>query len=346
MQSLSVENLAIELGGSQIVHDIQFSLQSGEIGCLLGASGCGKTTILRAIAGFERLQRGSIHIGSKPVANAHSCLPVEMRNVGMVFQDFALFPHLTVFQNILFALKKNSQSAQKRVHELLELVDLSNRAKHYPHELSGGQQQRVALARALAPKPAILLLDEPFSSIDNELRDSLATKVRDVLNSEKVTGLLVTHNQQEAFAMADYIGIMREGALEQWDTPLALYHLPITPYVAQFLGEGNFIAAEVTGKHRVKTALGEFENTETDLSALMGKPAKIYVRPDDIMHDDQSPYQLPIVEKQFKGATFTYKLALHDGSHVLCLASSHHDHKLKNPMGVRLELAHLLVFAA
>lgn len=346
MQSLSVNNLAIVLGGSQIVHNIHFSLQSGEIGCLLGASGCGKTTVLRSIAGFEKPHTGEISIGERRVASPNDSMPVEKRNVGMVFQDFALFPHLTVYENIIFALKKHDSQSASRANELLDLVDLSNRAKHYPHELSGGQQQRVALARALAPKPSILLLDEPFSSIDNELRASLAVKVRDVLNTEKVTGLLVTHDQQEAFAMADYVGVMRAGTMEQWNTPLNLYHLPETPYVAQFLGEGEFIAAEVIDKHSVRTALGEFHNAERDLSELIGKPARIYVRPDDIMHDDASPYKLPIIDKQFKGATFTYKLALDDGSHVLCLASSHHDHKLQNPMGVRLELEHLLVFAA
>src|SRR5690606_24854021 len=210
--------------------------QRGHIGCLLGASGCGKTTILRAIAGFEPLRAGTIHLDDKLISSPGQAMEPQDRHVGMMFQDYALFPHLNVEGNVGFGLRRCEKSQrQSRVRELLDLVGLENARHRFPHELSGGQQQRVALARALAPEPELLLLDEPFSNLDVDTRERLAFEVRDILKKTGHTALLVTHNQAEAFAIADRIGIMSCGNIVQWDTPYALHHAPATPFVADFI---------------------------------------------------------------------------------------------------------------
>ena len=209
MSRLQLDKIHISFGAAHIVNGVSLQLEQGEIGCLLGPSGCGKTTLLRAIAGFQSLQVGSISIDNNTVSESNKTVPPEQRGVGMVFQDFALFPHLNVADNISFGMRKaSSTERRKRVDELLDRIGLPGYHKRFPHELSGGQQQRIALARALAPKPGLLLLDEPFSSLDAELRERLAVEVRELLKNEGITALLVTHDQQEAFAMADKAGVM------------------------------------------------------------------------------------------------------------------------------------------
>ncbi len=215
---LIVNTVSIGYGNETIAKDITFSLKKGELASLLGSSGCGKTTLLRAIAGFEPAQSGSITLDGQELSRHNHILPPEQRNIGLMFQDFALFPHLNVTDNIRFGLQNMPRKAQQdRVNELLELIQLPDVAKRYPHKLSGGQQQRIALARALAPKPRLLLMDEPFSSLDTDLRESLANEVRNILKSEKITGMLVTHNPQEAEKFADKMGVLKGGELAQWD---------------------------------------------------------------------------------------------------------------------------------
>ena len=219
-----------------VVNQLDLQLEQGEIGCLLGASGCGKTTILRAIAGFEPLQNGTIRLDGRELSAGSQQIAPEQRGVGMMFQDYALFPHLTVEKNISFGLRRwNKQERIARVDEMLELVGLQAERKRYPHELSGGQQQRVALARALAPSPSLLLLDEPFSNLDVDTRERLAFEVRDILKQAGLTALLVTHNQAEAFAIADCIGVMQQGQIVQWGTPLQLHEQPANDFVAEFI---------------------------------------------------------------------------------------------------------------
>ncbi len=219
-----------------VVSNLSLTLRQGHIGCLLGSSGCGKTTILRAIAGFEPLRSGGIRLGERLISSPGDAIEPQDRQVGMMFQDYALFPHLDVAGNVGFGLRRYDKAARKeRVHEMLVLVGLADAAHRYPHELSGGQQQRVALARALAPEPRLLLLDEPFSNLDVDTRERLAFELRDILKKTGHTALLVTHNQAEAFAIADRIGIMHEGRLVQWDTPYALHNAPATPFVSDFI---------------------------------------------------------------------------------------------------------------
>ena len=216
MSFLDIQNTSIAYGSNTVVHDISIQLEKGEIGCLLGPSGCGKTTLLRAIAGFEPITHGKISLNGNVVSQINKILPPEKRQIGMVFQDFALFPHLNVADNIRFGIRHLKRSEQKqRITELLSLIGLEKMRTRFPHELSGGQQQRIALARALAPKPHLLLLDEPFSSMDVELRGELAREVRKILKQEQITAILVSHDQNEAFAMADNIGVMHEGKLQK-----------------------------------------------------------------------------------------------------------------------------------
>ncbi|MFT0531568.1 ABC transporter ATP-binding protein [Castellaniella hirudinis] len=219
-----------------VLRGLDLCLDHGQIACLLGASGCGKTSVLRAIAGFESLDGGAILLDGQLLSDCHHCLAPEHRNVGMMFQDYALFPHLDVTANVGFGLRRWEAAARRRrIGDMLSLVGLDGQAKRYPHELSGGQQQRVALARALAPQPRILLLDEPFSNLDVDARERLAFELRDLLKAAHCTALLVTHNQAEAFAVADRIGILKNGCLAQWDTPYGMHHHPATPEIAAFI---------------------------------------------------------------------------------------------------------------
>jgi len=229
-------------GRRDVVRDLSLTLATGQIGCLLGASGCGKTTILRAIAGFEPLHHGEIRLGDSVISTPMYQRAPEKRAVGMMFQDYALFPHLSVGENIGFGLRRLSRAARsERVAALLALVGLAGSQGRYPHELSGGQQQRVALARALAPEPDMLLLDEPFSNLDIDTRERLAFELRDILKQTGHTAMLVTHNQAEAFAIADRIGVMHEGKIVQWDTPYNLHHHPANAFVAQFISREHLL---------------------------------------------------------------------------------------------------------
>ena len=225
---LRLQAVSVELSRQPIVSGVSLSIAKGDIACLVGPSGCGKTTLLRAIAGFESPCSGTIEVDGKEVAGPSCYLPAETRNIGMVFQDLALFPHMSVRKNVGFGMRGRSRrEVRERVDELLDLVALSDYADSQPHELSGGQQQRVALIRAMAPRPDLLLLDEPFSSQDTELRVQLAHEVRNILKRDGITAILVTHDQHEAFAIADRIGVMSCGQLRQWDTAFNLYHLSL-----------------------------------------------------------------------------------------------------------------------
>jgi iron(III) transport system ATP-binding protein len=342
---LALEDVAVAYADQMIVSNISFQLEEGQISCLLGPSGCGKTSLLRTIAGFETPQSGSIRIRNQIVSQPSHVVAPENRRIGMVFQDFALFPHLNIEKNIRFGLsKKMSEKDQlARCNELLDLVGLSGKNLHYPHQLSGGQQQRIALARALAPKPDILLLDEPFSSLDVELREQLAREVRDILKQQNITAIMVTHDQHEAFTMADNIGLIHQGQLVQWDSPYDLYHRPVNRFVAEFIGQGVFIPGEYLGDNKIQTELGTISGrVPTDCKA--GCRLDLLIRPDDVIHDDHSNTKLEITQRLFRGAEFLYTLQLDSGRHILCIAPSHHNHALNEKIGIRLDVNHLVMF--
>jgi iron(III) transport system ATP-binding protein len=380
---LNIHNVSVRYPRSvqakPAVDGVSLTLAAGQIGVLLGPSGCGKTSLLRAVAGLEVASGGRISVAGQVLSDAaqNQHVPAEQRRIGMVFQDHALFPHLSVADNIAFGLHHQPRAqSQNRVAEMLALVGLKCEARSAPHELSGGQQQRVALARALAPAPSLLLLDEPFSSLDIELRERLASDVRQILKSQGTTALVVTHDQMEAFAMADLLGVMHQGQLEQWDEAYTVYHRPNSRFVAHFLGRGVFAAGRVVQADeasvpsralpsqsqkgtalsvdalaargpRVQTALGELQDAEASLQShnYPEGDCDVLLRADDIVHDDLSPLKACIERKLFRGAEFLYTLRLHSGERVLCLVQSHHNHAVGEWIGIRAEVDHVVTFA-
>ena len=332
------------------VQNVSLGLRSGDIGVLIGPSGCGKTTLLRAVAGLEHVSAGTIRLSGQTVSDVHTHLPAERRRIGMVFQDYALFPHMDVERNLAFGIQ-HLPAAQRnqRLREVLELVGLAGSEKRFPHELSGGQQQRVALARALAPSPQLLLLDEPFSNLDVDLRERLAHEVREILKAAGATALFVTHDQLEAFAIGDMIGVMHEGSLHQWDDAYTLYHRPATRFVANFIGHGVFAPAAITvqnGKTRVHTPLGDLDEvTECPVpSAFEDGLYDVLLRADDIVHDDDAPTKAEIMRKSFRGAEFLYTLRLVGGQTVMAHVPSHHDHKVGEWIGIKAQVDHVVTF--
>jgi iron(III) transport system ATP-binding protein len=326
------------------------SLTTGQIGVLIGPSGCGKTSLLRGIAGLERLSEGRISVQGRLLSGPGQHVAPEDRQIGMVFQDYALFPHLSVADNVAFGIKHLAAGERRRrVAELLDVVGLAHAAQRAPHQLSGGQQQRIALARALAPGPQLLLLDEPFSSLDIDLRERLAHDLRTILKQTGTTALFVTHDQQEAFALGDVIGVMPQGQLEQWDSPYELYHRPATRFVAEFIGHAVFTPAQIVlCAHGpcVHTPLGEIDNpNECPLpSAYPDGQCDVLLRADDILHDDDSPVKGRIERKAFRGSEFLYTLRLATGEQVLTHVPSHHDHHLGEWIGIRLQMDHVVTF--
>lgn len=349
---LQISNLSIQYAGrlTPAVDDVSFTLQAGEIGVLIGPSGCGKTTLLRAVAGLERAHSGSITLGPQIISSTTVHVLAEKRHMGMVFQDYALFPHLDVARNVAFGIAHlSSQQRAQRVAEVLELVGMPAAGKHFPHELSGGQQQRVALARALAPSPQLLLLDEPFSNLDVDLRERLAHEVRGILKAAGATALFVTHDQLEAFAIGDRIGVMERGKLHQWDEAYALYHRPATRFVADFIGHGVFAHAQIEQRTQgvvVSTALGDLIDLEECPlpNAYPGGLCDVLLRADDIVHDDNAPVKAQIVRKAFRGSEFLYTLRLKTGEAVVAHVPSHHDHALGEWIGIRAEVDHVVTF--
>lgn len=342
---LELESIVRRFGARAAVDGLSLRLPQGSIGCLLGPSGCGKTTALRCIAGFEPVDAGRIRAHGRELSSVGVTVPPETRQFGMVFQDYALFPHLSVLENVAFGLHRTPRTARsRRASEMLEIVGLLEFSNAYPHQLSGGQQQRVALARALAPQPQLILLDEPFSSLDVELRERLGHEVRSILKAVNATALLVTHDQQEAFAVADVVGVMREGRLEQWDAPYELYHRPATRFVADFIGQGVFVAGDVVGADAIRTELGVLRmNDAAHLSP--GARVDLLLRPDDVIHDDASDLRAEVRHRAFRGAEFLYTLKLSSGTLLLALVPSHHDHAVGEHIGIRVEPDHLVAFA-
>lgn len=341
---LELRSVQQAFGATPVLRDLSFTLAHGRIGCLLGPSGCGKTTALRCIAGFERIAAGAIVLDGNAISRANAHLAPEKRRMGMVFQDYALLPHLNARDNVAFGLHALPRGQRRaRAQEYLDLVGLPGYGKRYPHELSGGQQQRVALARALAPEPQLILLDEPFSSLDVDLRAHLAREVREILRRCGATALMVTHDQLEAFAMADEIGVLNAGRIEQWDSPYNLYHRPATRFVADFIGQGVLLPGELNADGGVEIELGLLPGR------LVGEPPAsrhldVLLRPDDVLHDDASSLTAVVTHKAFRGAEILYTLSLPSGANLLALVPSHHNHAIGEPIGIRLETDHIVAF--
>jgi iron(III) transport system ATP-binding protein len=341
---LELQNIYHSYGKHVVVKDVSFELSKGSIGCLLGPSGCGKTTVLRTIAGFESILDGRILLNGTVISKKGYCFAPEKRRIGMVFQDYALFSHLTVFDNISFGLRSSIKSEKlKRTAHLVDMLNLMGAENKYPHELSGGQQQRVALARALAPRPDLILMDEPFSNLDVSLREKLSLEVRNILKEYGATALIVTHNQMEAFAISDEIGIMCNGQMLQWGVAHELYHHPATPFVADFVGEGVLVQGVVANNRQVLTSLGKLEGSFSTI-CTESCAVDVLVRPDDIVHDDNSPVRAKVLEKNFRGASIMYRLLLDSGERVLSIVPSHHDHPLGQKIGIRAIIDDIVLF--
>lgn len=314
MSSLILQGVSYHYNGTKVIHDLDLTVGKDEIVCLLGASGCGKTTTLKAIAGLIEAKQGSIFIDGKLVSDEQSFVSPEHRNIGMMFQDYALFPHLTVANNIAFGLGNMSKAQkQQRVDEVLKLVHLIGCADRFPHQLSGGQQQRVAIARALAYKPSLLLLDEPFSNIDTQVRFELIADIRRIIKATQVSAVFVTHSKEEAFAFSDTLAIMHRGKIEQQGTPEQLFASPCSKEVAEFLGQGIYLSAEVLTATEYKTPFGLVESyVESKYNVSAGL---IYVRPHQIelVADNQSDKfskRATIISRRFIGSAYVYSLVI------------------------------------
>ena len=316
---LEVKNVVLGYGETTVVHEVDLALAQGEIGCLLGASGCGKTTLLRAIAGFEPVRAGAIALQGATVSLPGRCLPPQRRDIGMVFQEHALFPHHDVAGNVGFGLH-GLRAAERpaRVAQMLALVGLEGMGRRWPHELSGGQQQRVALARALAPRPRLLLMDEPFSSLDAGLRESIAREVRAILKQANATALMVTHDQHEAFAMADHIGVMARGRLMQWGSAMQVYCTPATRDVAQFIGDGALLQATPHAAGGWQTPLGTVAASLPHFAHAGG--VEILLRPEQLRLG-ATGVAAQVLECKFRGSHLVYGLRLPDGPRLLAQAT-------------------------
>ena len=341
---LALDQISCSYDFHPVVEDLTLNIYAGDVCCLLGPSGCGKTTVLRAIAGFHQLSSGQIILRQQTISARNFTLPPERRNIGMVFQDYALFPHLSVCDNITYGLRRHTRAQRERVcEEMLELVQLNELGHRYPHELSGGQQQRVALARALAPEPSILLMDEPFSSLDVELRRSLAVEVREILKSRNITAILVTHDQEEAFAFADRIGVLHQGRIQQWATPFDLYHEPVNRFVANFIGQGSFLPGHVLDTTSVATEVGVIRGNRC-YDWLPDSPVEVLLRPDDVVHEEASAVTAEVVGKIFVGASIHYTLQLPTGSQLVSAFPSHADYEVGDRVGIEVAAEHLIAF--
>lgn len=343
---LELNQITCHYPGHTAVRDVSLHVNQGDLFCLLGPSGCGKTTVLRAIAGFERIQAGQIRLRGDAVSTPHFILPPEKRRIGMVFQDYALFPHMNVCGNVAFGLQHRPKADRGRIAaDMLEIVGLGGYGERFVHELSGGQQQRVALARALAPQPDLILLDEPFSNLDVDMREHLSQEVRQILKSQGTTGILVTHDQMEAFAVGDQIGVMNHGELLQKDTAYNLYHSPENPFVADFIGQGVFLDGVLLSPDSVETEMGVIVGDRA-YDWPVKTPVRLLLRPDDLVYNPDGHVQARVVQKAFKGAEIMYTLRLNTGTEVLSLFPSHHDHSIGELVNVQLAPDHMVIFRA
>ena len=315
MNALDISQLSKKFPGttSPAVDTISLSLPAGEILAMVGPSGCGKTTTLRLVAGLERPDRGEIRLNGELVAGNNLFVPPETRGVGMVFQEHALFPHLTVAANVAFGLKKAARSGeQEKVRAMLSLVGLEKLAGRYPHELSGGERQRVALARALTPEPVLVLMDEPFSSLDADLRLEMREQVRGILKKMHATAVFVTHDQEEALYMGDRLAVFQRGRLEQVGTPEQIFHASQTRFVAEFMGNSDFLTGQAC-RDGITTEIGLLPQP---LGLPDGALVEVALRADDLAFEPDEQGNAVIVERLFRGAYNIYRLQLDSGQRL------------------------------
>lgn len=336
---LKCDSLSKMYGVVPAVRDISFTLKQHEFLSILGPSGCGKSTALRMIAGFEEPSGGTIHLNGQEVSRPGNVLPPQKRQIGMVFQDIALFPHLSIAENIVFGLNAPKAEKQARLQEMLELIGLKNIADKMPHMISGGEQQRVAIARALAPSPQMILLDEPFSSLDYQLRVQLRTQIRDILKKEKVSTILVTHDQEEAYIFSDRMLVFNQGQLIQEGKAAEIYHNPVNPWVASFVGDANFLSFQ--------SVLPLMDSECANIEIIQKKPdapGQLMFRPEDVTIKKANgvPANGTIHQIDFSGDQQILRILLSDGSPVQIRTSSRQSWEPEEAVTLRID--HSILF--
>ncbi|WP_045493371.1 ABC transporter ATP-binding protein [Vibrio hyugaensis] len=340
--ALSIKNLTCQYDDQTVLESLSLEVEQGQIVCLLGASGCGKTTLLKAIAGLLPLSSGQMSLNCLTIDDGKNWLPPERRNIGMIFQDYALFPHLTVAENIAFGLK-NESAQQKliKVEEMLGLVHLKGYGDRYPHQLSGGQQQRVAIARSLAYKPDLLLLDEPFSNIDTQVRHELIREIRKIFKEQGVTAIFVTHSREEAFAFADKMAVMNHGVIEQYGTASELYYQPSSKFVADFLGGGSYLVAKRISDNEYQTHLGVVEaNAQQEIQ--VDDECALLLRPQHVQITADEESAIKVLEQHFMGDHCRYVI---DVNGERLLATSAQALNVGDSVIVKVETQGVLAFA-
>ncbi len=338
---VSCTNLSKSFGKAQAVYSVCLEVEQGNLLAMLGPSGCGKTTLLRLIAGLDTPDKGTIEVDGRMVVGPGVFVPPEKRKVGFVFQDYALFPHLDVSANIAYGLSRSAER-KERIQSMLSLVGLKGSDSKMPHELSGGEQQRVALARALAPEPEVILLDEPFSSLDADLRNRVRIEVKEILASAGTTVIFVTHDQEEALFMGDLVGVMNFGKLEQIDTPENIFHRPATPFVAQFVGIADFLEGKINGRNIV-TELGCMPIKEELIDRTT---VRVMVRPDFIDIKAAADGKGIIVDRVFQGIYYLYSIKLPSGAIIKSLQHHNRYYSINTRVSIKMNPGHNMVYFA
>lgn len=340
--ALSIKNLTCQYDAQTVLESLSLEVEQGQIVCLLGASGCGKTTLLKAVAGLLPLSSGTMSLNGVTIDDGENWLPPEQRNIGMIFQDYALFPHLTVAENIAFGLKhETAQQKLLKVEEMLGLVHLKGYGERYPHQLSGGQQQRVAIARSLAYKPDLLLLDEPFSNIDTQVRHELIREIRKIFKQQGVTAIFVTHSREEAFAFADKMAVMNHGVIEQYGTASELYYHPSSKFVADFLGGGSYLAATRVSEREFDTHLGVVEASAQQDIKIQADCA-LLLRPQHVQIQADEDSAVKVLEQHFMGDHCRYVIDV-NGDRLLAISAEALN--VGDSVAVRVETQGVLAFA-
>ncbi len=346
-----IKNVNFSVGGKEKVKNVSFSIKNeGDVVCLLGPSGVGKTTILRTIAGLEKISRGSIEMNGKILSSEKINIEPENRNISLAFQDNCLFPHYTVEKNILLGSERNKENIDKKISfdEIVNFLDINHILKKYPHQISAGEAQRASLARSLITQPDLLLLDEPLSNVDQSFKEEIQVKLKKILNKLKITTIIVTHDSYEAFYLGSKCGIILNQELKQFDDPYKVYHFPNSVEVVNFLNRGILIPAEVTSPKSLDnedlgTITGNFIR-----SFPIGSKVKLLIQPEDLQHDDKSNLQLEIVDKKFRGTSFIYTLKTPTKKLIPVFVHSHHihQHKIEEKFGIKrpIYIDHIVCF--